>query len=174
MSIPSLQSRCSARTNLICLLSLENNRNGSLSHHADKFPFDKRYLYPIHRSPSCKKAVLNKIKQHDFAIASRVFTGKKGHVVASQRAQPVRESDSLFRKRQIKSVLTNIVAEHAKSRMSKSLRARDILTSKIARSRLIDPQIELRALRMSYSMSYKGAFCSKYFCFYTVSETFSQ
>ena len=42
------------------------------------------------------------------------------NAVASQRAQLVRESDSLFRKRQIKTVVTNIVAEHAKSNIIES------------------------------------------------------
>ena len=51
--------------------------------------------------------------------SSLAFTGsRKGHVVTSQRAQLVREINSFFRKRQIKTLFINIVAEHAKSRMS--------------------------------------------------------
>ena len=42
---------------------------------------------------------------------------------ASQRAQLVRESYSFYRKRQIETILTDIVAEHAKSRM-RNARAR--------------------------------------------------
>ena len=45
------------------------------------------------------------------------FYRKKGHV-ASQCAHLVRESGSFLRKRQTKTILTDIVAEHAKSRMS--------------------------------------------------------
>ena len=44
------------------------------------------------------------------------FYLKKGYVVASERTQLVRESDSFIRKRQINVVLTNLVAEHDKSR----------------------------------------------------------
>ena len=55
---------------------------------------------------------------HGGMILSITFLyWKKGHVVTSQRAQSVRESDSFFRKRHIKTVFTNNVAEHAKSRM---------------------------------------------------------
>ena len=57
---------------------------------------DKRYLYPIRDS------------------RSSLNYRKKG-----QLAQLVRESDLFFRvKRQIKTVLTNVVVEHVKSRMS--------------------------------------------------------
>ena len=57
---------------------------------------DKRYLYPIRHS------------------RSSLNCRKKG-----QLAQLVRESDLFFRvKRQIKALLTNVVAEHVKSRMS--------------------------------------------------------
>jgi len=57
---------------------------------------DKRYLYPIYHSHS--------------SLNYR----KKG-----QLAQLIRESDLFFRvKRQIKTVLTNVVAEHVKSAMS--------------------------------------------------------
>jgi len=57
---------------------------------------DKRYLYPIRRS----RSTLNYRKR-------------------GQLAQLVRESDLFFRvKQQIKIVLTNVVAEHVKSRMS--------------------------------------------------------
>ena len=64
---------------------------------------DKRYLYPIRHSHS----TLN--------------YKKKGQLV-----QLVRESDLFFRvKRQIKPVLTNVVAEHVKSRMGNAKQGND-------------------------------------------------
>ena len=58
-----------------------------------------------------------------YNFAGRAFTGRKVMWFASQRAQLVRESYSFYRKRQIETILTNIVAEHAKSRM-RNARAR--------------------------------------------------
>ena len=64
---------------------------------------DKRYLYPIRHSRSSQNY------------------RKKGHL-----AQLVGESDLFFRvtERQIKTVLTNVVVEHMKSRMSINAKTR--------------------------------------------------
>ena len=90
-------------------------------------PCDKCCWYPIRHSHSCTKVVLNKViiimimmtkSQQDeriqevretyFNLSMAVwfcrscFYRQKGHVVASQRAQPDRKSDSSFGKRQVK------------------------------------------------------------------------
>ena len=87
-------SRCSARANLF--LSSENNGTVTLSRHAASCHVMPRYICPIRLS------------------RSSLNYRKKG-----QLAQVVRESDLFFRvKRQRKTVLTNVVVEHVKSRMS--------------------------------------------------------
>ena len=52
------------------------------------------------------------------------FSWKKGDVVAIQHTQPVRESNSFFHKRQIKTSLTNFVVEHAKSHIQSNAKTR--------------------------------------------------
>ena len=86
-----------ARTWLVSFIEKQWNCNFVASCRRDKVT-DKRYLY-IH------------IRDSRSALNYR----KKG-----QLAQLVRESDLFFRlKRQIKTVLTNVVVEHMKTRMSK-------------------------------------------------------
>ena len=93
-SLKGTLSRCSARTNLTAFF---HRKTIELSlcriMPAWKLVTDKRYLYPIHHSHS--------------SLNYR----KKG-----QLTQLVRESDLFFRvKRQVKTVLTNVVVENMKS-----------------------------------------------------------
>ena len=82
-----------------CFFSSENNGTVTLSRHADATVTDKRYLYPI---------------RHSRGPRSSLNYRKKG-----QLPQLVWESDLFFRvKRQIKTVLANVVVEHVKSYMS--------------------------------------------------------
>ena len=92
--IKGILSRCSARANLTGFFH-RKTMGTVMSCRRDKVT-DKRYLDPIRESRS--------------SLDNR----KKG-----QLAQLVRESDLFFRvKRQIKTVLTSVVVERVKSRMS--------------------------------------------------------
>ena len=80
------------RTWLVSFIGKQWNCHFVASYRRDRVT-DKRYLYPIRDSHSSLKY------------------RKKGHLV-----QLVRESDLFFRvKRQIKTVLTNVVVEHVKA-----------------------------------------------------------